>query len=106
MHPVGSLKPNELGLFDALGNAYEWCGDVFLPSYLIPEGGLPLDDALVDGEYSDDVGRVLRSGSYDVTVSLARSAERIGYRPMIRGTVNGFRPARTYPVSASEVTPW
>ena len=26
--PCGSLLPNELGLFDMLGNTYEWCQDV------------------------------------------------------------------------------
>ena len=31
--PVGSLKPNEFGVFDATGNVWEWSGDWFSPTW-------------------------------------------------------------------------
>jgi formylglycine-generating enzyme required for sulfatase activity len=86
MHPVGSLKPNALGLFDMHGNAYQWCQDVY------DEKGK---------KYIEDVKNtnhcVLRGGAFHVAgARLTRSAYRFGYLPASRVHFHGFRVARTY----------
>ncbi|MBV8608669.1 MAG: SUMF1/EgtB/PvdO family nonheme iron enzyme [Singulisphaera sp.] len=95
MHPTGRLKPNDLGLFDVLGNAYEWCLDPYL-QYTPAENSKPTMDALVDAEFSDQFVRVLRGGSFDYSAPYLRSAHRGRLRPSVRDTDLGFRPARTY----------
>ncbi|MGA2029991.1 MAG: SUMF1/EgtB/PvdO family nonheme iron enzyme [Verrucomicrobiota bacterium] len=37
--PVGSLKPNSLGLYDTRGNVMEWCLDSHDPAYRVLRGG-------------------------------------------------------------------
>lgn len=33
LNPVGTLKPNELGIYDMSGNAWEWTADEYISSY-------------------------------------------------------------------------
>jgi sulfatase modifying factor 1 len=40
-HPVGQLKPNELGLHDMCGNGSEWCWDWYASDYYVYS---PVDD--------------------------------------------------------------
>ena len=90
-HPCGSLIPNELGLFDMLGNVFEWVHD---------QGELPVytnDDLNTQEIVIINIPRVLRGGSFDDRPALVRSAYRIWLAPSYGTASLGFRPSRTYP---------
>ena len=84
--PGGSLLPNDLGLFDMLGNVLEWCQDRY-------ERYGPGDK----GSITKKPHRLLRGGSFNDPPSSVRSAGRLWDLPSDRVTNGGFRPARTYP---------
>jgi formylglycine-generating enzyme required for sulfatase activity len=94
--PVGSLKPNDLGLFDVAGNVFAWCQESSRP-YPWVKGEDSAEDVEDEPEVSSAVGRVLRSGSFDAQASYVRSASRISNVPTFRAYDFGFRPARTFP---------
>jgi formylglycine-generating enzyme required for sulfatase activity len=95
----GSLKPNDLGLFDLYGSAQEWCQDGI---FYYPEG--QRGEAVEDKRHKDDVrfvsdrlSRVRRGGGFTSLPWLLRSALRIWDKPAGRGDFVGLRPARTFP---------
>jgi formylglycine-generating enzyme required for sulfatase activity len=92
--PVGSLLPNDLGLFDVLGNVAEWCQDRYLP---YPQG--QPEQATEDREDAARVLsatlRVLRGGTFDSPPAEVRAACRCGKQPTAREPTIGFRVART-----------
>jgi formylglycine-generating enzyme required for sulfatase activity len=92
--PVGSLKPNDLGLFDLYGNTWEWCQDAHKDYPKDP--GRPIYDTEDATAPSDDTGRVLRGGSFVDLAWNVRSATRANISPAKRSNNNGFRPARTF----------
>jgi formylglycine-generating enzyme required for sulfatase activity len=86
MRPVGSLKPNGLGLFDVHGNACQWCQGVYYKDN---------KDNKYDLDINNKQTRVLRGGSFDGSARFARSACRHGGTPAFRIPNVGFRVART-----------
>jgi formylglycine-generating enzyme required for sulfatase activity len=93
--PVGSLKPNDFGLFDMHGNGWDWCNDAY-ESY--PKAADDISKDLGSTKpIVDTVRRVMRGGSAVDPASAVRSACRFSFAPLIRVNNFGFRAVRTYP---------
>jgi peptidyl-prolyl cis-trans isomerase A (cyclophilin A) len=87
-HPVGQKLANAWGLYDMLGNVWEWTNDwkgVYPSSATDPVGP--------DWGW----GRIVRGGCWYDGAALVRSASRFDYEPGFRNVVLGFRPARSVP---------
>lgn len=91
MLPVGNRKPNDLGLFDMLGNALEWCQD-----YSQSQGLMAAKDTEDKEDVKDKQSRILRGGSFLDPPRLVRSAVRNWDVLSYRSSYVGFRPARTF----------
>lgn len=97
MYPVAQLLPNQWGLFDMAGNAWEWTFDRRRP--------YPSDDHVTDDaedsilRVSNDVARTRRGGSFAYEWFTLRSAHRgdTTYFPNQTRDGVGFRVARTMP---------
>jgi Sulfatase-modifying factor enzyme 1/TIR domain len=69
-HPVGLKQANAFGLYDMLGNVWEWTADNYDPS----------------GEY-----KVVRGGSWYVDTRYVRASYRVWSEPTLRYDYLGFR---------------
>jgi len=88
-HPVGRKARNPWGLYDMLGNVWEWTQDAWHDSYEgAPTDGSPWETTEA-GAY-----RVIRGGSWLGTARYCRSACRSGDAPGDRDYDLGFRCAR------------
>ena len=88
--PVGSYLSDSFGLYDMLGNVWEWTADSFHENY----SGAPTDGSAWQGE---GVTRVFRGGSWNNDPRNARSATRDSSGPASRFSSVGFRLAETLP---------
>jgi formylglycine-generating enzyme required for sulfatase activity len=85
--PVGSFKPNELGLYDMSGNVSEWVSDWFDPKYY---GNSPANNPR--GPLSGKC-RAIRGGTWNPLVPPVKTTTRLCSIPGGRGTWMGFRLA-------------
>src|SRR5262249_15798004 len=73
VQPVGLKMPNAFGLFDALGNSWDWCQDQKEP--------YPIKDEYALRPFNTDEERILRGGSFLRDRATLRSAFRFSLRP-------------------------
>jgi formylglycine-generating enzyme required for sulfatase activity len=93
--PVGTKKPNDLGLFDMHGNVFTWCQDSY-KLYSPTAGTKAIDDTEDFLHIESTKGRVLRGNSFEDHAARARCAYRSRDVPTIPHNDVGFRPARTF----------
>lgn len=91
--PVASFGENQFGLFDLLGNVWEWTEDCWHENYQ----NAPVDGSVWKEANGGDCGRrVVRGGSWGNIPQGLRSADRVRFDFDGAGIGLGFRIARAF----------
>ena len=85
-HAVATKLPNALGLYDTLGNVWEWCQDRF--------GVYPLESVIDPTGPTVGATRLFRGGCWRCFASNSRGSQRYVYPPSTVDHDIGFRAAR------------
>ena len=95
VHSVKEKQANLLGLYDTIGNVWEWTWDWYKP---YPDGILEDPSGPVNTDHlcsKDKPGRVLRGGSYKNDIATSRPAFRYCGEPNKKDNSIGIRLVRT-----------
>ena len=84
-HSVAGKEANSWGLYDMLGNVWEWCADVWVNDYT--------EKARAAAAESASARRVIRGGSWSSVARVVRAAYRGRRGPSYRYVDLGFRCA-------------
>jgi formylglycine-generating enzyme required for sulfatase activity len=86
IHNAGQKLPNKYGLYDILGNVWEWCWDIYGP---------------YDGSFQDNPSgaingekRTSKGGSYTTENTMVRASDRGNGKPTLKGRDLGLRVVR------------
>ena len=86
-HDVGTKKPNQLKIYDCIGNVWEWCYDVDSSGYISEETPYIYD--------ASQLGRRLRGGSWNENVEKCTYFIRANEKMNSNSNKIGFRIVRT-----------